>query len=72
MSLAKRQSRGFVRMVRAETAINHLSRALGYVMTRDRETAILLIRHDLDRARAELQEAATKHMERKAQRAVVK
>ena len=64
-SFAKRQRNGFVRMVRAETAINCLSRALGYAMTRDRETAILLIRHDLDHARAELEEAAEKHLEKK-------
>jgi hypothetical protein len=63
---AKRMRNGFVRVLRAETAINCYTRALGFVLTRDRDQAIKMLEHAVDNSRAELQHALAKREERKA------
>lgn len=65
-SAAKRNRNGFVRIVRAETAINCWTRALGFVVTRDRDTAVKLMQERVIAARQELQAAVAKRDERRA------
>lgn len=55
-SHTKRQRNNFVRGVRAETAINAFTRALGYVQTRDRDQAVKLLEERIAFYRAELRE----------------
>lgn len=64
-SYAKRQRNGFVRIVRAETSINCWTRALGFVLTRDRDTAIKMLEFQIAQARTELSHAVQKRDERK-------
>lgn len=53
-SHAKRARNNFVRGVRAETAINCYTRALGYLLTRDRDQAVKLIQERIAFYRTEL------------------
>ena len=59
-SKAKRARNGFVRLVRAETALNCWTRALGYVMSLDRDQAIRLIQERIDYERGELRACSEK------------
>jgi hypothetical protein len=60
-SKRKRQANNFVRKVRAESELNAYTRALGYVMGRDRDQAIRLLRERIAYSRQELQHAAESH-----------
>lgn len=56
-SHAKRMRNGFVRVVRAETAINCYTRALGFVLSRDRDAAVKILEYHIDNARQDLEAA---------------
>ena len=51
---AKRRRNNFVRTVRAEASLNCYTRALGFVLTRDRDQAVRLLQERVDACRKEL------------------
>jgi hypothetical protein len=61
-SNAKRSRNSFVRGVRAETAINVLTRALGYVQTRSHEQAVTMIQERIAFYREELADVHRKRV----------
>lgn len=64
----KQQRNNFVRGIRAESAVNSYTRALGYVQTRDREQAIKMLEERVDFWRKEMQAVAAKRKELEASR----
>lgn len=59
-SKRKQQRNNFVRGVRAEASINAYTRCLGYVLGRDRDQAVRLIKVMIDQNRKELEAVSAK------------